>query len=168
MVRGYLLGLLFSVMCVLASRRATCADRALVVRLPEVMRLRGGNVLVNPAHMRRLVREDLKRRENNKGRIMTPEERKKQNQHPERTLMVRNLHDNVDASECELEREMCIRLWEGRTCAIVCVCARACAYVYLRIHFDGVSMGILVSCFTPQNCLCMPALHIACEVPLRG
>jgi hypothetical protein len=64
--------------------------------LPRVLRLRGGDVLVNPAHERRLARRDLRQRERNRGRILTPEERKKQSHRPERTLLVRNLGETVD------------------------------------------------------------------------
>ncbi len=63
---------------------------------PGVLRLRGGDVLVNPAHERRLARRDLRQQERNRGRILTPEERKKQSHRPERTLLVRNLGETVD------------------------------------------------------------------------
>ena len=61
-----------------------------------VLRLRGGDTLVNPLHARRLEAEGAARWRKNKGRELTDEERKRESQHPERTLMVRNLCETVD------------------------------------------------------------------------
>jgi len=61
-----------------------------------VLRLRGGDTLVNPVHARRLEAEGAARWRKNKGRELTDEERKRESQRPERTLMVRNLVETVD------------------------------------------------------------------------
>ena len=71
----------------------SCSESAYSVGL---MRLRGGDTLVNPVHERRLAAKDAERKEKNRGRVLTIEERKKESQRPERTLLVRNLCEAVD------------------------------------------------------------------------
>jgi len=72
--------MLFMLFC-LSTQGVTTAQRACAgARLPAPLslRLRGGDVLVNPAHARRLAHKDAKLREKNRGRWLTDEERKKQ------------------------------------------------------------------------------------------
>jgi RNA recognition motif-containing protein len=64
-----------------------------------LLRLRGGDTVVSPLHTKRLALKNALLKSKTKGRVLSPEEFLKQQQRPERTLMVTNLHETVDEIE---------------------------------------------------------------------